>query len=605
MERVTIPSRREFLAQMATALAAYAFPPWCTLSPAGRLRPGAIRSVYVPMRDGVRIALDIVLPVGAAGGQRFPTALTMTRYWRSAVGAGPDADEQLFASHGFAVVAGDVRGTGASGGVWPHHRARAETLDFGEVIDWIARQAWSNGSVIGFGNSYAGNTADWMPEQQRAALKAIVPRFPDFDPYADLYFPGGVPNAYMGRNWGLKVKDLDLNKGINKGIGVRPVDSDTNGADLARTVAARRDVPSVWESLREITFRDDRPPAWHGESMDDWGIHAHVAAVEASRTPIQTWAGWMDAGTAAGAIHRFMTLTNPLRVFIGAFSHGGVHNASPYRTADDPANPPFATQLAEDLCFLHRCLDGPRLQMGDKQLAYYTMGEERWKTTRQWPPDGFHHAPWYLGAGRRLTTDAHAPPGTDIYQVDFTATTGRANRWATNNGGAPVDYGDRAGADSKLLTYTTRPVPHDLEITGTPVVHLWITSTHDDGNVFVYLEDVAPDGVVRYITEGELRAIHRKVSTAPSPYPIRGPYHTFARADAEPLVPGQIAELAFALMPVSVRIRRGHSVRVAIAGADADTFTRVPASGDPTVTVLWGPQHPSRIELPVGNVGRV
>ena len=36
-------------------------------------------------------------------------------------------------------------------------------------------------------------------------------RFPDFDPYTDLYFPGGVPNAYMGSTWGLRVKEMDLN----------------------------------------------------------------------------------------------------------------------------------------------------------------------------------------------------------------------------------------------------------------------------------------------------------------------------------------------------------------------------------------------------------
>lgn len=533
----------------------------------GPLGVGPIRSVYVPVRDGVKIALDIVLPTGAST-RKFPTALTMTRYWRAKMGAGPDHDEQLFASHGFAVIAGDVRGTGASTGVWPHHRSRAETLDFGEIIDWIVRQPWSDGSVIGFGTSYSANTADWMAERHRSALKAIIPRFADYDPYLDLYFPGGVPNAYMGRTWGLLVKNLDVSPGV------RLVNNDT--AQLARAIGARRDVPSVWEALRQITFRDDRPADWHGDSMDDWAISRYAAAVSASGTPTQTWAGWMDAGTAAGAIHRFQAQSNPMRVFLGAWSHAGLHNASPYAKPGDAPDPPYAAQLAEDLCFAKQ-------PSTDRVIHYYTMGSEQWKTTREWPPAGFQNTPWYLASARGLAAQQPSP-GQDRYTVDFTATTGKMNRWATNNGAGPVDYGDRAEPDAKLLTYTSEPLDADIEITGTAVAHLFVTSTHDDGNFFVYLEDVAPDGVVRYVTEGELRAIQRK--------------GTFRRADAAPLIPGQVAELTFPLMPVSVLIRRGHRIRVAVAGADADTFTRVPTTGDPTIAVLWGAEHPSRVELP-------
>jgi putative CocE/NonD family hydrolase len=298
----------------------------------GRGRPiGPVRSVYIPMRDGVRIALDIVAPMDRAPDERLTTVLSMTRYWRGERGSGPGEDAQLYTPRGFVTVVGDVRGTGASFGVWTHHRSRAETRDFGEIIDWIAVQPWSNGKVIGVGNSYAGNTADWMAEQHRPALVGIVPRFPDYDPYSDLYFPGGVPNAFMGRTWGGSVKALDLNHmpgpGGAKSLGVRPVDEDRDARELKSAIAARAAVPSVWEGLKAITFRDDRPVAWGGESMDDWGIHSHAAAVEASGTPIQTWAGWMDAGTANGALHRFMTLTDPMRVYIGAWSHGGVHDA--------------------------------------------------------------------------------------------------------------------------------------------------------------------------------------------------------------------------------------------------------------------------------------
>ena len=53
----------------------------------------------------------------------------------------------------------------------------------------------------------------------------------------------------------------------------------------------------------------------------------------------------------------------------------------------------------------------------------------------------------------------------------------------------------------------------DVEVTGNPIVTLYVSSSTPDAAFHVYLEDVTPDGTVTYITEGMLRAINRKVST--------------------------------------------------------------------------------------------
>lgn len=590
--------------------AAYAFGA-CAESLLGPYGVGTVQSLHIPMRDGVRIALDVLLPSGLAEGQRVQTVLTMTRYYRSSEGGEVTQMQRLFLSHGYAVVWGDVRGTGASFGVWPHHRSRDETLDFGEVIEWITRQPWSDGNVGGWGESYTANTADWMVERDHPALKAVVSRFPDYDPYADLYFPGGVPNAYMGRTWGLLVKRMDLNElTAPAGAGdepadaaarrIRPVDGPDGAALLNEAIEARRDVPDVWQGLQQVTFRDDRPPSWGGWSMDDWGIHAWREAVERAGTPIYSRGSWLDAGTANGVLHRFMTLRNPQRVVVGAWSHGGYEHASPYLPPDAPTDPAVGRQYLDDLCFLEQHVRGRDAGMADRVLAYYTMGEERWKTTTEWPIPGTRMTPWYFADGGRLAADEPGDEqGADEYAVDFTATTGTTNRWATNNTAGDVVYPDRAEADRKLLTYTSDPLDADVEITGQPVATLWVSSTHDDGAFFVYLEDVAPDGTVRYITEGMLRAVHRRVSGEAPPYEVLGPYHSFRRADALPLVPGEVAELSFELLPTSVLIRTGHRIRIAVAGADADTFRRIPETGDPVISVARSRVHPSHVLLPV------
>lgn len=98
------------------------------------------------------------------------------------------------------------------------------------------------------------------------------------------------------------------------------------------------------------------------------------------------------------------------------------------------------------------------------------------------------------------------------------------------------------------------------------IVSLFITSTHTDGAFFVYLEEIDENGKVTYVTEGELRALHRRVSSEPNPTKLLVPYHSFLKKDAMSLKPGEVAELRFSLQPISVLIKKGHRLRVAIAG---------------------------------------
>ena len=104
---------------------------------------------------------------------------------------------------------------------------------------------------------------------------------------------------------------------------------------------------------------------------------------------------------------------------------------------------------------------------------------------------------------------------------------------------------------------------------------------------------------VTYITEGVMRALHRQVSDQPSPYAVFGPYHTFKRADGAPLVPGEVTEITFDLIATSALIEAGHQIRVAIAGHDAGAFERIPAGGDPVITIQRNLDYPSFIDLPL------
>jgi len=169
--------------------------------------------------------------------------------------------------------------------------------------------------------------------------------------------------------------------------------------------------------------------------------------------------------------------------------------------------------------------------------------------------------------------------------------------------GRPVKYSDRRSDDEKLLHYTSAPLKEDIEITGSPIVSLQVVSTHTDGAFYVYLEDVAPDGRVTYLTEGLLRAIHRKVGDPKTaPYVPLGVYHTLRKVDVQLLVPGEVAEISITLCPISVLINNGHSIRVAIAGHDSALKTRFPLEGIPELRFQRNSAQASYLQLPV--IGR-
>jgi putative CocE/NonD family hydrolase len=311
---------------------------------------------------------------------------------------------------------------------------------------------------------------------------------------------------------------------------------------------------------------------------------------------------WLDAGTIDGAIRRFRHFSNPQKLVIMASNHGGGSHASPFVVGDEPVSPVPSTQeqFKMRLDFFDHYLKGVENGVDDwPAIRYYNLGEEAFHSTDVWPVEGWYPQRMYFGADGGLSDEApESEEGADTYEVDFSVTTGATNRWTTQMGGPVAGLDDRAAMDNRMLAYTSEPLEEDLQITGAPVVTLWVTPDHADGSFFVYLEDVDENGRSRYVTEGGLRAIHRRLWNDPV-YGEDGPLHSFEAADRMPMVPGEITELRFKLWATSASFLEGHRIRVAIAGADADTFDRMPAEGDSSITVHRSATHSSFIELPV------
>jgi len=596
------------------------------------------QSLYVTMRDGVKIAIDVVLPKNLPSNAKIPALMIQTRYWRASEMRAPfkwfqkpDQFLLFFTSYGYAIVLVDVRGTGASFGTRPYPWTKDEIMDGSEIANWIVAQPWSNGKVGAIGTSYVGATAELLATTNNPAVKAVIPRFNQFDCYTDIPFPGGLFNTWFVKPWVYLNQMLDENNAkemiayiselldeieasftgqLPKGFrllknaralkmgrlavkGVKPVDSDHGRHQLKEAIQAHAMNGNVYELAQGYEYRDDvHKIGAQKATIDDLSIHSFKEDIERSNAAIYTWGSWFDSATADGVIRRFLTYSNPLKAVIGPWNHGARYHASPYKPCDTPVDPSETTQWLECLRFFDHHLEGINNEAtSEKALVYYTLGEEKWKTTKVWPPNNSTTQRCYFSENNILSqTVPKTKNGTDTYTVDFEATTGEANRWHTLLGFAVV-YPDRAEQDRRLLTYTSPPLTGDTEITGYPVVTLYVASTATDGAFFVYLEDVDEKGKVIYITEGQLRAIHRKVSADPPPYNLLVPYHTFKKKDAMPLVPNEVAELTFGLLPTSVLIRKGHRIRVAIAGHDKDTFARILPEETPVITVARNKQH--------------
>jgi len=600
-----------------------------------------IESLLLPMRDGVRLALDVTLPATLAPDERIPAILHQTRYWRRVRLRWPapffvdvlgsqgrlGAIKRRFLAQGYAWIDVDTRGSGASFGTRPWDYSPDEIQDGAEVVDWIVAQPWSNGRVGAAGASYTGAAAEFLLVNQPPAVKAVAVALCGWDQYAHLLAPGGVPLAFYFDAFSRVTHDLDRNQAPGSGWrsrlfveGVAPVDGD-RGENLRAEAVAEHADNYDFRTLSRIVFRDDLPfsdadatdgvqrsafarnfawlaarfgPGFRARGVDLASPHAYAEVVRSAGVPIYAYSGWLDGDFARAAIERFRSLAVPgSKLLIGPFDHA-LYDVSP----GGSGGPSTFDHAGELLKFFDHHLKG--LETGIEQEApvhYFTMGAQAWRAAPGWPPPT-RVVTRHLGDGSLLEPVPDAEAAEDVRDVDFTAGAGRETRWDAFLAGAlpPLGAGstpDRPG----LFAYESEALATRLDVTGSPRLFLWLGSSAEDAAVFARIDDIAPDGSVVRVTDGQLRALHRRLAHPPEPGALLA--RSFLGRDAEPIPPGEPVELVFDLEPTSYRFEAGHRIRLSVDGSDADHFLRVPAEGGARVAIRRDRAHPSRLELPV------
>jgi len=552
-------------------------------------------SQYITMRDGTKLAALILRPAqnGKAVSTPLPVIWTHNRYHREgilnwqAIGA-EKPYLQTVLQYDYVIVSVDIRGTGASFGTYRDLFSPEETRDAYDITEWLAVQPWSDGNIGMFGRSYLGITQFMAASTAPPHLKAIFPEMSEFDHYSFNY-PGGVFHDDFFREWGNMINMLD-----SDGL---PVDEDIDRIMLQEALKGHVGNLDVFDAYLHLPYRDSVSAATGAQTYITNNPANYLEEIRDSGVPVYHWAGWYDM-FPKHALLWYSNLTNPQKIVIGPWAHPELGSLD------------LAIEMVRWFDHWLKGIDNGLMR--EALIYYYTMGDGEnygWHSARQWPLPNQMLTNYYFDGTKSgsvnsvndgsLSLDLPVTTtGLDEYLVDYSTTSGTATRWSAGyDVMSPVYPNTMMFNDEKGLTYTTPPLPATVEVTGHPVIHLWVTSSARDGDFFVYLEDVSEAKFSKYITEGNLRASHRAVSTAPYEY-LGLPYHrSFAEDIAE--LPDQPVELVFDLIPTSYIFPAGHRIRVTITCADKDNAMTPELTPPPTVHLYRDADHTSYIVLPI------
>lgn len=521
-------------------------------------------SFYIPMSDGTRLAADVYRPKTPG---RYPVILhaSAARSRPSETddrsGAGGFSTQMInLARYGYVFVVVERRGLGASFGTRRGYHDRTEARDAYDLTAWAATQPWSQGAVGVFGCSNTGDAAmHFLTTKTHPALKAVFAGCFNWDKYS-----GGRRGGVLA-NWGTGPQssvEQDLRTAI-------PVDGDATRTLLHEAVRDHaRNTPllDLWSGMPN---RDDVSPLTGTPFWEEGSIATYGDAVRKSGVPVYIQGGWRDDFRAQAFI-ALANLTQPAKLIVGDWGHCHSKDFS---------------MAAEALRWFDHWLKGADNGIMQEPRIHYETVNAGWRTADAWPVPASHPVKAFLGAGSLGMREPE--PGNQSFKVDYQPVCARG-----------TGLGPTCPQDDKGLTFTSAPLAADIELTGHPVADLWLSSSVEDGPVFAYLEDIAPDGAIAMVSEGRLQARHRKL--APAPFALPGiPWHSVAKADQENLMPGQAARFVFDLLPVSWVFKAGHRYRLTVTGADPREKLRKTYAPAPTWTVWFDRAHPSQLVLPL------
>lgn len=580
--------------------------------------PGATRTAV--RGDSSFTVTDVMIPVSESvdlHGRLYrppsdsarPTILAMTPY-------SLDFAHQFgryFARHGYAYLAADVRGRGASDGTF--RPMRQDGPDGAAVARWIARQWWSDGQVAMRGQSYPGMVQWQVLGEAPPLLDTAVPTAAVY-PGWDLPNPFGIFVGYTAR-WLASVQGQadhyalwqdgaywkDRYRALHR--------AGAPFSELAEMVGL---LPHPQEIFRRWSEHPRLDEYWRAPSPDS-------AAYRRLDLPLLTVTGHFD-WDQRGALryyHQHMrhgseSGTAKHHLLIGPWDHPGTRD--PKRKLGGLT---FADTAAINMNRLH--LDwfdwvlkgGTKPEMLEDQVVYYVMGADKWRsapslravsdTSRTFylrSPDTNPDDPFDRG---RLTDRPPETSDVDRYVYTPRDTADIATLESMQKQGTAViqryTVPGAAFLEGPKLIYHSRPVEESFEMSGRMRLDAWIELDVPDTDFAVWVYEIRPTGKTIHLGWTKLRARHRM------------------GVDTARLVePGTIQRYRFdRFYWTSRQIQEGSRIRLVIAPLNDPAWQKnynaekpvmqqsVKDARTATVKLHLGPNLPSRLVLPVRSDG--
>lgn len=542
-------------------------------------------SVYVPVRDGTRLAMNIYRAArdGVPVATPQPVVFAFTPYrarFHDANGKlvelaqfGSGGHTSLL-DHGYVLAVADIRGKGASFGARRGFQDRTEAQDGHDLVQWLAAQPWSNGRVGMYGCSYLGGTTVHVATARPPALRAIFTGATDLDKYAFVR-NGGITAQFNTR------PDEPLSDDLMS----LPLDGDVGGEQLRTAVAEHaRNTPmaALWYGM---PFRDSVSPLTGNRFWEEAGPYTYLDALKESGIATYYWGNWEDEPTG-----QVMLAAQNLgsRLLLGPGSHC--------------VPPPGFDFAGEVRAYFDQHLKGDgtagaaRESTATPRVTWWLNGApkgQEWQRSEQPPGTGLKPERWQLSApdaegGEGRLHPRGAKRGESSFRVNYDMGSGEYFAfWVDSQHG-------------KGASFLSEPLERERLMTGFPVVQLAISSDRPEPLLFAYLETVAPDGSAKVMAYGRLAAAYRQESRAP--YDTLGlPWHSGMSAGFAPLGAGQTARLRFALTPVAQVVPAGSRLRLVVTGADPRqrNLREIRLDPPPLISVHTGRGRGSFIELPL------
>ena len=256
------------------------------------------KTYVVPTRHG-DLFVEAAHPTSNGKVVRAGTVLTYSPY-NAAFGRNGDAGTWI--ANGLTRITADVVGTANSGGCYDYGGKREKETAY-DLVEWIAKQPWSNKKVGMIGGSYDGTTAMAAAVMRPPHLTTIVPEAA-ISRWYDYAYSGGMRytfnNERMGNeNPGLIIDEqgFDTPLGFDLGFGNTPP-TDVGGEKWAeRTASAMTPCDEVNHIENGYNVNPDYDAFWLER---DYAKDAHKITI-----PVLVAYNWGDWNVKQETSYRF------------------------------------------------------------------------------------------------------------------------------------------------------------------------------------------------------------------------------------------------------------------------------------------------------------